>query len=85
MAPRARQHPDRPPAHPSRGPSRCIAVRLKAPDAERLSEALDVRGLVVSDYLRSLILSDLDALEAGTAPGIGMTDIGTRKPHTVAP
>ena len=60
MASRSRQSADRPPKHPSRGPSRLLHVRLKAPDADRLTAALDSRGLVVSDYLRSLILSDLD-------------------------
>ena len=66
MAPRFRQPADRPPVHPSRGPSRLLHVRLKAPDAARLSDALDARGLAVSDYLRSLILCDLDAADMET-------------------
>ena len=66
MASRLRQSADRPPAYPSRGKSRCIAVRLKAPDADRLAAALDARGLPVSDYLRSLILGDLDAADVNT-------------------
>ena len=63
MALRNRPPADRPPLHPSRGPSRLLHVRLKAPDADRLAAALDVRGLAVSDYLRSLILRDLDAAD----------------------
>lgn len=61
MALRSRQLADRPPKHPNRGPSRLLHVRLKAPDAQRLDAELDARGLVVSDYLRTLILSDLNA------------------------
>lgn len=57
---------DRPPVHPTEGASRCIAVRIKVPDARRLDAALASRGLRPSDYLRGLILRDLDALDNGT-------------------
>lgn len=55
---------DRPPVHPSRGPSRLFAVRLKVPDAERLVNALDAGDLSAADYLRSVIIGALDAREA---------------------
>ena len=52
---------DRPPVHPKRGPGRVLATRLKLPDAARLNDVLDDRGLIVADYLRGLIHRDLDA------------------------
>lgn len=53
--------PDRRTAHPSRGTSRVVAVRLKDPDARRLEASLDSRGVTLASHLRSLILSDLNA------------------------
>ena len=52
---------DRPRKHPARGPARIVAVRLKTPDRARLFDVAAGRGLVVSDYLRGLILDALDA------------------------
>ena len=58
---------DRPPVHPSRGESRAVAVRLKSPDADRLSRAARSRGLSLSDYLRTVIHRDLDALDSSAS------------------
>lgn len=49
----------------ARNGSRIVTARLTAPDRERLSRALDGRGLPVSVYLRRLILRDLDTRETG--------------------
>lgn len=47
----------------TRNGSRLVTARLTAPDRERLTRALDARGLPVSVYLRRLILRDLDSRE----------------------